>query len=90
MQLEEAMPEHPADAHGGSGVAAVPTLSNNPPIADQFIQQRILDLDVASIRGSWGLRAHRDNEEQEGDEQGKTLHDRDNDRLSSFARCHKR
>ena len=74
MQLEELMVEHPADAHRVLGGAAVAEFSNNTPVADQFIQQRILELDVASVRGSWGLRAHRDSEEREGDEQGKTLH----------------
>src|SRR5882724_11496187 len=90
MQLEKLMIEHPADAHGVFGGAAVAKFSNNTPVADQFIQQRILELDVTSVRGSWGLRAHRDSEEREGNEQGKMLHNRDNDRLSSFARCHKR
>src|SRR6266446_6264460 len=90
MQLEELMIDYPADAHGVLGCAAVAEFSNDTPVADQFIQQRILELGVTSIRGSWGLRAHRDSEERKSDEQGKTLHDRDNDRLSSFARCQKR
>ena len=74
MQLEELMIEHPADAHGIFGSAAVAEFSNDTPVADQFIQQRILELGVTSIRGSWGLRAHRDSEERKSDEQGKTLH----------------
>jgi hypothetical protein len=74
MQLEELMIEHPADAHGVLGSAAVAEFSNDTPVADHFIEQRILELDVTSIRGSWGLRAHRDSEERESNEQGKTLH----------------
>jgi len=81
------MIEHPPDAHRVLGGAAVAEFSNNTPMADQFIQQRILELDVTSVRGGWGLRAHRDSEERENDEQPKTLHGLDNDRLSSFARC---
>jgi hypothetical protein len=74
MQLEELMIEHPADAHGIFGSAAVAEFSNDTPVADQFIQQRILEPGVTSIRGSWGLRAHRDSEERKSDEQGKTHH----------------
>jgi hypothetical protein len=68
------MIEHPADAHGIFGSAAVAEFSNDTPVANQFIQQRILELGVTSIRGSWGLCAHRDSEERKSDEQGKTLH----------------
>ena len=74
VQFEELMIEHPADAHGVLGSATVAKFSNDTPVADQFIQQRILELGVTSIRGSWGLRAHRDSEERKSDEQGKTLH----------------
>jgi len=84
------MIDYPADAHGVFGSPAVAEFSNDTPVADQFIEQRILELGVTSIRGSWGLRAHRDSEERKSEEQQKTLHGRDNDRLSSFARCQKR
>src|SRR5437868_15106238 len=68
MQLEELMIEHPANAHGVLGSAAVAEFSNDTPVADHFIEQRIFELDVTSIRGTWRLRAPRNRVERRSEE----------------------
>ena len=68
------MVEHPADADGVLGGATIAELSDDVPVTDEFIEQSILKFGLASVGGSWRLRAHRNRHERIEREHGKTLH----------------
>src|SRR5207248_3158047 len=90
MELEKLMIQHPTDAHRVLRSVPVAEFPDNVPNADKIIEERVGEGSVAPVGGSRALRAHRGSKKRDGQEQGKTSHKRDVDRVSSFARCRKR